>query len=177
MESRKRAKLPVRIKQGLVINIGENPTRESKLRLIEENRKKYEKSEQEIAAAIPSQIDLFAVKRAKRLQFVQFLKRYFAQKEKQQQENGGITGNHQQQQQQQQQLGGQEGSSENLSELKSELKQSHERIKQLEAKLKQRLLRHEKFSPNGCHSNPPSPIVESNEPEISQPRKKSRIVS
>ncbi|KAL0480066.1 telomere repeat-binding factor [Acrasis kona] len=65
----------VYIKSGLLINAGENPTKESKLKLLEENRKKYELSEEDINSRV-NDFDLFLVKRAKRIEFEDLLRKY-----------------------------------------------------------------------------------------------------
>jgi hypothetical protein len=72
---KKDGKDKIYIKSGLIINAGENPTKESKQRTLEENRKKYELSQDEINARV-DEIDMFTVKRAKRLEFEELLKKY-----------------------------------------------------------------------------------------------------
>jgi len=149
------------VKQGLIINAGENPTRESKLKLIEKNKIKYGKNEKEIAAKVPSEIELFAVKRAKRLQFQQFLKRYFDFKDKQEAEEKAK----QQQLQREQdakkdaaqleheaklkkeaeakaaeeEIQRKKNQHRELANLQAESKQRQEKIKELEAKIRQAL--------------------------------------
>jgi hypothetical protein len=72
---KKEDKEQIYIKSGLIINAGENPTRESKQKILEENRKKYELSQEEIDQRV-SEIDLFKCKRSKRLEFEELLKKY-----------------------------------------------------------------------------------------------------
>lgn len=77
------------IKNGLIINNGkDNSKKKSRQMLIEENRKKYELTEEE-AEKMVSEIELYKIKRAKRLQFQQFLEKYLKKHEADlEQENG-----------------------------------------------------------------------------------------
>lgn len=60
------------LKNGLIINDGKNPTKDSRLALVAENRKKYELTESEISELVDEDL-MFRLKREKRLEFTLYL--------------------------------------------------------------------------------------------------------
>jgi hypothetical protein len=71
----KSGKQEIYVKSGLIINAGENPTRESKAKLLEENKKKYELKPEEIDERV-NEIEMFEHKRKKRIEFEEIIKKY-----------------------------------------------------------------------------------------------------
>jgi hypothetical protein len=60
------------IKNGLIVNSGVNPTKESRLQLIEDNRRKYSLTEDQIDDLVDEE-EFFALKRERRIEFTEFL--------------------------------------------------------------------------------------------------------
>lgn len=69
------------VKGGILINNGENPTRESRHRLNKEYSEKFGVSKEQLEQL--NEIELYKVKRQKRKQFYKFLQEYFERKKKQ----------------------------------------------------------------------------------------------
>ena len=65
----------VTVKSGLIINTGENPTKESRKEIYEENKKKYELTLEEVENLVLDD-DLFVIKRKKRIKFTNFVENY-----------------------------------------------------------------------------------------------------
>jgi hypothetical protein len=65
----------VTIKSGLIINSGENPTKESRKQLFEENKIKYELTQEQVDELV-SDDELFVIKRKKRIKFTNFVESY-----------------------------------------------------------------------------------------------------
>eukprot|EP01080_Neovahlkampfia_damariscottae_P012707 gene12707-6905_t len=65
----------VTVKSGLIINTGENPTKESRREIYEENKKKYELTLEQVEELV-SDDDLFIIKRKKRIKFTNFVENY-----------------------------------------------------------------------------------------------------
>ncbi|KAL9654900.1 hypothetical protein ABK040_008690 [Willaertia magna] len=75
-ETRKKGEKPQYcIKNGLIVNNGANPTKESTKQKKEQNKKKYQLSDSEIKELV-DEVEMYALKRKKRLEFTKQLTEY-----------------------------------------------------------------------------------------------------
>lgn len=128
--------LNVKVKNGLVVNAGKNPTRQSRMRQLESNRRRFAMDQEEVERRV-NEFDLFSIKRLRRLQFTEFLREYLRmcrEKKEQEKEEGEEEGKRERGEEEEKE----DPLEEQLRVLQTDLAERRKRLQHLLGKLQSR---------------------------------------